>query len=152
MFLICIIVFTALSFHLGEILLPPILKLKIKNSRLRASDQKLWMKFLEKELEARKLHLQIRIHKSSLLGFYEKNFKHKILKGLPVGCYQMNFKSLDGIQKAIYGEICGSSKGARKPEYLEGKSTRNYIMWSYKLTNMYVRYLKICTNAFVTRI
>ena len=88
---------------------------------LCCSDKKLWMKFLEKELEVRKLSLQTMVHKCSLLGFYNKNFKQNIFKRLPANCEQMSLKRLDGIQTNIYGKICGSSKGRRKQEYLKGK-------------------------------
>ena len=83
---------------------------------------KMWMKFLEKELEVRALSLQTKVYKSSLLGFRKNNFKKNIFKQLPTSCQQMNLKKIDGIQTTIYDKICGSSKEGRKPKYLEGKS------------------------------
>ena len=110
---------TTLFFSLGENLMPPILTSKVMGSMAFGS-AKMWMKFLEKELEVRSL--QTIVHKSSLLVFYKKNFKTNIFKQLPTSCQQMSLRNLDGIQNTIYDKICGSSKAGRKPKYLKGKS------------------------------
>ena len=111
--------FATLSFSLGENLIPPILTSKVK-SCMTLGSAKMWMKFLEKELEVRSL--QTIVQKSSLLVFYKNNFKNNIFKQLPTSCQQMNLKKIDGIQTTIYDKICGSSKEGRKPKDVEGKS------------------------------
>ena len=121
MLFICIIIFSTICFSLQENFLPPILI-----SKVYGSGKKLWMKFLQKELEARQ---QKATHISSLFGFYNKNLKENIFKGLSANCEQMYSKTLDGIETTIYGHICGSSKGRSKLEYIGGKSRA--VAWKY---------------------
>ena len=146
MFSIYIIVFTTLSSSLGENLLPPILESKVRSSLVCGSDEKLWMNFLEKELESRHLSFQTMVHKSSLLGFYDNIFKQKIFEGLPVSCKQLNWK-MNEIKTYIYGEVCGSSKRGRL-QYLEGKSKEISFSEDWKYTEILFSKISITKMRF----
>ena len=111
------IIFTKLSLSAEENLLSTILKSTIGSNKKIGScltEEKLWIKFLEKELETRSLPLQNKIHRRSLLEYYNRNFRQGMFKRFTGGCEQVNLKRLDTVETTIFGELCGSSKEGRR--------------------------------------
>ena len=64
-------------------------------------------------------------YKFPLSILLHKHFKKDIFEGLP-SCEQNNLKILDGIQTMIYGKTCGSTKGGKNLEQLEGRQILEY--------------------------
>ena len=103
---------TSYCFTSGVNFLPPILMSKFKNSfqsSLNETNNKLWMKYLEKRLEAINLPLGKKMRINCLIEYYERKFRHIFSEEIPTNCMQTNPNELDDLQVNIYGEICGLS-------------------------------------------
>ena len=93
--------------------LPAILRSKLRSSIQFTSNQtnnKLWMKFLEKRLEMLISFSKNMNHINYILGFYEKIFAQKLFQVILSDCRTLFPEGIYGLQIGIYGTICSSSK------------------------------------------
>ena len=100
----------AFYFSVGENFLPLVLNTKLKSSVYHTSN-KLWMKYLQKKMEALSLQLQKIYCRISFLEAYRRNYGQKIFE-VTTSCNKMS-----GIETMIYGNICGTSERGVNEEY-----------------------------------
>ena len=100
----------------GDNFLPTVLMSKIRSSSqlsLNQTEDKLWMKYLEKRLETIIFSFTKFKLSSSLLGFYKNIFRRKLFQDIFTNCNKMMPEKVDEIQTDIYGNICGSHVGGK---------------------------------------
>ena len=97
--------------------LPNVLESKIRSMIQSTSNQidiKLWMEYLEKGLGTVKDS-----YINSLLEFHKRNFGNNPLKDVSLNCDNIVQDILDELQVGIFGQICGSSKTAKKKKKVD---------------------------------